>query len=156
VPHQPKPAFTAAVALQSGVGNAQAFTRTIAPSTTGNASDAFVLEFASGGGQYSYAAWTNVTACTSPSQRVDCGFYGITRDECVARGCCFDEWDTTNQTQCYFGAPRVNFTFTAAPAAAQHCFKASDVLGRVYAPTCADASGRLTVSVSDAPVQLLW
>jgi len=38
----------------------------------------------------------------SPSSRVDCGYPGIERDECVARKCC---WDTATRhvPWCFYG-----------------------------------------------------
>jgi hypothetical protein len=92
------------------------------------------------------------------SQRADCGFEGISHDECVGtRGCCWDSSAQPDGPQCYFnatGTGTFSATFPVAPAPADACFELRDVFGYVRGPACAQ-DGLVTVTVSDGPLYLL-
>lgn len=161
MPYLPKPAYSAALAIQAGVGNASGVARVQpAPGFTGNAADIFIAEFTGGGRPenqfYQFAAWTNATTCTNPTNRTDCGFYGITESECLARGCCFAEVEYPwNPPQCYFGTPPTRVSI-ALPrnVPADACFTQLDYLGGAWPPVCA-STGLLSINVTDGPTYLL-
>ena len=107
VPHAPKPAFSAALSLQAHLGGSELLGRIDAAETA-----VYVLRFAAD----VLAAWsadgTPTASCAVPAvQKADCGFYGITRQECLARGCCFGPANASGP-QCFLTAQ--NFTRTAS------------------------------------------
>jgi len=224
----PKPSYLAALAVQTGVGNAAAFSGRVAAAVSGvpptwglTPASAFVLAFAGGGlpqPAAAFAVYTNVTtcvlaavpgaraACAGPggganetaclaagccfdgalpanatgvpacyvaaqppqapnpvcpdAERVDCGFNGITHDECVgARGCCWDGSAHPSGPQCFFGEDGrvggpVTVTFPIAPAADDACFDMRDVYGYDRGRACA-AGGAISVTATDGPMYLL-
>lgn len=177
-PFSPKPAYKAALALQTTIGNADAFSGALppqAPLSPGlSPSDVFILSFSgwhagdaaaagSGTTAYAYAVWTNATAalpCTPApplSLRVDCGFHGISKSECASRACCWDAVDA-NGPQCYRAeapVPPTPVTFAlAAGTAPAACFSVIDVFGEGAPPVCA-VGGALTLNASDAPQYVL-
>ncbi|KAG8546271.1 hypothetical protein GDO81_019341 [Engystomops pustulosus] len=42
----------------------------------------------------------NYSCAVQPGLRKDCGYNGITADECVKKGCCFDDW-RPDTIRCY-------------------------------------------------------
>lgn len=168
-PFTPKPAYTAALTAQAGVGNAAAFAggvKPIAPLPSNAApKDVFILAFSGysrpggAGPPVAFAAWTNATVCPSTppadADRRDCGYDHITEAACAERKCC---WDTSpgSGPQCYNGAtaPPAPFSFPVAGAAADACFNVVSMLGDRLADACAKG-GVVTVALSDAPTYLL-
>jgi len=114
----PKPSYLAALAAQTGVGNASSFDGRVsanfvgAPPTWGLTPDsAFVLAFSGGELQGpAFAVYTNVTTCMlAPvaGARSSCGAAGVDEMGCIALGCCFDELLPANATdvpRCYVAA----------------------------------------------------
>ena len=99
-----KPSFMAALAAQTGIGEAATFAGRVAaafvdapPAWNLTAADsAFVLAFSGGSlpGAAAYAVWTNVSTCVLaavPGARAACGAAGVDELGCLALGCCFDE-----------------------------------------------------------------
>jgi len=43
-----------------------------------------------------------------PQKRKDCGFLGISRNECEGKGCCFDENFGQGVPHCFVGVPSKN------------------------------------------------
>ena len=99
----PKPAFRAALAAQTTIGNASTFVGRVPAALAAPAAwnltqaSAFVLAFA--GGELpqpaaAFAVWTNVTTCVigaDAGARAPCGGAGVDEAGCLALGCCFDE-----------------------------------------------------------------
>lgn len=127
LPYLPKPAYLAAVAAQTTIGIGEFDFRSkvtaLLPPPGGNATDAdvFVLLFVMPDETPGVAAWTNLSSCgaVNGSSRVDCGFFGISHDQCSARGCCWDGAATPNGPQCYKGLPAngppLQVSFMVAP-----------------------------------------
>jgi hypothetical protein len=161
LPYIPKPSYYAAQTLQNGIGNALYFTGRLAANLLSNSptpatvDNIFAFEFQSGAQSFDYAVWSNITTCTAPTQRVDCGFYGITQMQCLSRGCCFDSADTTNVTQCYTGLPPVSVQLPISGSAPNHCFTAQDYIGRTLPSVCASASS-VALNATDGPTYLYW
>lgn len=165
-PFDPKPAYHAAVAAQGGVGDGVFVGRVAAaaiappPGGAANATDVFVLRFAMPSGAPAFAAWTNLSVCgaINGSARGDCGFNGISHEQCTARSCCWDGAAAPAGPQCYFGLPPgapLAVSFEASPSAPAACFtRVLDVLGGALPPVCA-VDGVLTVNVTDGPVYVL-
>jgi hypothetical protein len=218
----PKPAFRAALAAQTTIGNASTFVGRVPAALAAPAAwnltsaSAFVLAFAGGLPQpAAFAVWTNLSTCvigadagarapcggagvdeagcmalgccfdedvpagsSAPAcyvaaapasvpagicpadQRADCGFRGISHDECVnTRGCCWDSSPTPVGPQCFWHADHgiggpLNVSFAVAPAADDACFAVVDVFGFARQPVCAVA-GQVTVTATDGPAYLL-
>lgn len=160
LPYAWKPSYVAANTLQTTLGNAVAAggllqsVSIVQDGSNATAADIFVVPFTMSGGGTSYAAWSNVTSCPAAGFRGDCGFYGIGQMECLARGCCFDEFDTSNRTQCFFPLPGPIVTW---PTAAAACWTSVDFLGRSLGQVCtgAGAGSNVTLALSDSPIYLL-
>jgi hypothetical protein len=110
---------------------------------------------------YVAAAPASVPAGICPAdQRADCGFRGISHDECVnTRGCCWDSSPTPVGPQCFWHADHgiggpLSLSFAVAPAADDACFAVVDVFGFARQPVCAVA-GQVTVTATDGPAYLL-
>jgi hypothetical protein len=91
-PYLPKDAFTAARTLQTTLGNAEVVTGRV-PATVVSAGptsalpiDVFVVGFSGIPGNSSSGGGT----CPS-EPTADCGFSGITPDQCTSQGCCFND-----------------------------------------------------------------
>ncbi len=169
-PYAPKPAYLAALAAQSGVGEAGWLAGRMdpAPPCPLPPEDVFVLRFegyippTGGAPRPAFAAWTNATQCPAqppPSGRADCGFRGITQAACAARQCCWDGGaggPPPGQPQCYAGGPvaPTPVSFAVAPSSGGACWRAVDVLGAPLPPVC-EQGGLVTVALSDGPVYLL-
>ena len=167
-PYTPKPAYAAALTAQTGVGSAGALEGRLAPAS-GSAlprGTVFVLHFSgytppSGAARPAFAAWTNATACAAeppPSGRADCGFSGITREQCAARACCWDgAGPPPGQPQCFAGEPvpptGVAFALPEGVPGGT-CWGSVGMLGEALGQVCA-VGGIVRVNVSDAPVYLL-
>lgn len=163
-PYAPKPAYAAALTAQAGVGCAEALVGRVAlaPGSALPLETVFVLHFANSSSSLpAFAAWTNATACAAvppPSGRADCGFRGISREQCAARACCWDgAGPPPGQPQCFLGQP-VQSTGVAfalpegVPGGA--CWRSVSMLGEALGQVCA-VGGFVRVNVSDAPVYLL-
>ena len=92
-PYRPKPAYTAALALQTSLGNYDSCARVAAVEVLAPAglprSSAFVLRFENASGPPGFAVWTNGTwargACADPPRtRQDCGHWGISKAQCLS------------------------------------------------------------------------
>lgn len=212
-PFVPKPAYIAALTLQNTVGNAEVITGRIPmvtsqPSTSAN--DIFIIGFGGipskkksdqcgntpttdcgfpgitpeqctqagccfnnqtpGPWCYEYpslpaytgfALWTNATMCPSspPTQRSDCGFNGITLQQCTDRQCCWDD-NPGNGPQCYSGDPinssnPLTVSFSVFPDDSNFCYSSIGLLGDNQGQICA-SNGMITVTnVTDAPLYLV-
>jgi len=117
----PKPSYLAALAFQTGVGNASAFLGRVGAAAISGAppawgltpASAFVFAFAGGDLPQPAAAFsvhTNVSTCVlaaAPGARAACGGAAANESACLALGCCFDEDLPANATgvpQCYVAA----------------------------------------------------
>ena len=163
-PFPPKPAFRAALAAQTGVGNAAGFSARVTPTSivpggfAAAPEDVFILQFSDGSvpGGFTFAAWTNATldSCNVTQARVDCGFDGITEDACLARGCCFSELaPPPGEPQCFTGLAPLAVTFVAPRP--EICLGVVDVFGYSRGNVCSLPSGLLTINVTDGPAYLL-
>ena len=98
------------------------------------------------------------TCALGVEARQDCGFSGITHDECVrARGCCWEAQEpAVGGPQCYFSAPSglLPATIPVAPAPQDACFAVTDVFGFSRGSACA-VGGELSLLLTDGPVYLL-
>jgi len=98
-------------------------------------------------------------ACPA-GERADCGYNGISRDECEnGRSCCWDSAPAPAGPQCFFHAGQgvfgpVNVSFAVAPAADDACFDVTDVFGYARGSVCAVA-GVLAMAATDGPAYLL-
>lgn len=124
LPYLPKPKYTAALTLQTGLGNFQRMSKRVqATSVTPShlpIANVFVLEFEnSPNDQTGYAVWTNGSmqtgACAAPGHllphgyvKEDCGHYGISQSGCLSPnnpkgpGCCWEPNVTVvGGPQCY-------------------------------------------------------
>jgi len=143
----PKPSYQAAKALQQYMGYGGFMGRL--PSVPNDSEDVFVLQFAGFSmGTYAYAVWTNVSSCTSPETRKQCGNTGISEGDCVTLGCCFDE--TGKEPQCYSALPPKSVSFRAVSVNPSQCYYVVQLLGQKSPNVC--ASGNiLTLLVNDGP-----
>lgn len=126
----PKPSYLAALAFQTGVGNASTFLgRVDGAAISGvpaawslTSSSAFVLAFAGGDLPQPAAAFsvhTNVTTCVlaaAPGARAACGGADASESACLALGCCFDEDLPANAT----GVPRCYVAAQPPPSQPDH------------------------------------
>ena len=68
----------------------------------------------------------NGSCAVADSEKVDCGFQGITEDQCLAKGCCFDPEDepvsTSYMSPCFFttSGPVYSFQAPAGPGFVQN------------------------------------
>ena len=212
LPFTPKPAFLAARAAQSTIGNASAFSGRVAATVDADGaavgvspSDAFAFAFSV---PISFAVYTNVTTCSAPdapggrpacagappdasesvclsagccfdgshptasaacygepgvaqgcpgeAARTDCGFDGISENECVnTRGCCWAAVPGSGP-QCFLHAVTgtFNISFSVAPAVDDACFNVIDVFGFQRGAACA-VGGQLSLRVNDGPRYLV-
>jgi hypothetical protein len=168
LPHAPKPSFLAARNLQQLLGHCT-FAQRLSPINSTFADLTFILSFSctristqqpsTNDGDSLYALffvfWTLVESGTGSCaladvDKEDCGFYGISKDQCEARGCCFQD-PFVSGPQCYHHSPRgpVPLQVRTVPG---RCFNVVDVLGESQVPVCSGADGVLTVDASDSPV----
>lgn len=123
-----KPAYLAALAFQSGVGDAGAFAgrvpaRLAAPAAW-DLTDASAFAFAFSGGALrqptaAFAVFTNVSTCVAaaaPGARATCGAAGVDEMGCLALGCCFDESAPAGVPACYDAAAPPQQPGGACPA----------------------------------------
>ena len=132
----PKPSYLAALAFQTGIGNASAFAGRVNADVSGvpaawglTAASAFVLAFTGGDlpqPAAAFAVYTNVSTCVlaaAPGARVECGAGGggaANETACLALGCCFDDdlpGNSTGVPQCYVAAQPPQGPSTNCPAA---------------------------------------
>lgn len=176
----PKPAYRAALALQTALGERAVLGRaSAANSSTSGASadpDAYVVRFEGG----ALAAWhvggrrlppSAAGACASDvSLRDDCGHQGTTHAECSAAGCCWLAEDEFGP-QCFHPRRDADATLYFAPGAeadagvgaggaaggaAGACWTVLDVMGELHGePVCRGEDGRLALKVNDSPRYLL-
>ena len=115
-PFTPKPAYRAALAAQSTIGNASALVARLPPASVAPAGVApasiFVLQFSGGvglgasAGGNSLAVWTNATTCAAqPAARVPCGGAGATELDCLSLGCCYDDAAAADGTTACYATP---------------------------------------------------
>jgi hypothetical protein len=109
-PHAPKPSFNAALSLQTHL-RGKSFVGRLDAAQPG----VYVLRFSAD----VIAAWNadgtpTVSCALRMVEKVDCGYEGITRASCLAKGCCFGPPNSTGPAspQCFFTAR--NFTRTAS------------------------------------------
>jgi hypothetical protein len=177
----PKPAYLAALAAQSTVGNARAFAARLdaawgappapgapvgSPGGSTGAANVFVLQFSTPDGP-SFAVWSNsshtcdagagaAAACVLPTPG------NVTFTACLAAGCCFDDMRGVSGTAgaaCFVGVPprAVSFSTGPLPPTATpegFCWQQTDAFGFSRGVVCASAGGFLSVNVTDGPTYL--
>ena len=98
------------------------------------------------------------TCALDVEARRDCGFSGVSQDECVRlRGCCWEAQEpAVGGPQCYYSAPAglLPATIPVAPAPEDACFAVTDVFGFSRGSACA-VGGELSLLLTDGPVYLL-
>jgi hypothetical protein len=106
-----------------------------------------------------YSVWkisgTVIQDCAAVKAPVDCGFFGITQQQCLAKGCCFQIPGPPVGPQCYF-----HITNTTGPVEFKPintgCFSVNNIFGSIEVPKiCTDTKNTLTLTISDAPVYLI-
>ena len=124
-PFSPKPAYRAALAIQTTIGNAAQMSNAAVPTTISpdavalnvSTKDVFALEFTGGTlptGK-GYALWTNVTTCAAPIEtRSSCASPGANETECLTAGCCYDS--TVESPGCYYPPPVTSVCPDIGPA----------------------------------------
>ena len=85
----------------------------------------------------------------------DCGFWGISKEQCLGRGCCFGPANASGP-QCFF--TRRNFTRAVSldvrgVGGGRQCWSVLPLRGGAASTACA-AGGRLNLTVDDS-VRLL-
>jgi hypothetical protein len=130
-PFVPKPAYLAALAAQTGIGNASTFVGRVAatllapPAWNLTSSSAFVYAFAGGTlpqPAAAFAVYSNVSTCVAApdaASRAACGAPAVDEMGCLALGCCFDEALPANATgvpKCYAPAQPAQQPDSACPA----------------------------------------
>jgi len=155
VPHIPKPAYQAAFMLQKTLGSGyKLLTRVDAadPAT-------FVLAFSpqDQSNDMIYALWksggTPIGTCASVIAPVDCGFSGISQQQCLDKGCCF-QIPAPSGPQCYYHAQNTTGNVEFHPTN-PGCFNVLDIYGNtVTSRLCTDNNGKITVLGSDSPLYL--
>lgn len=137
----------------------------------GNSSDplCYALLFQTGGSvrgapRQTIAVWRMGLCGEVPvTRRFDCGFEGITADECGQRGCCFDDSTGGAAPACFFHNSNATGTVRVpcpSGATAASCFSAFGVTGAPAQPPtlCCNATGAeapaVDVLVRDSPVYL--
>jgi len=108
-PFVPKPAFRAALSIQTTIGNAAQLSNTIPVTISSSAialnvssSDVWVMEFTGGTlpQKSAYAIWSNITTCAAPVEtRISCASPNANETECLSAGCCFDA--SSGSPSCY-------------------------------------------------------
>jgi len=154
VPHIPKPSYRAALALQKIFSELKIIKR-VASTDDG----AFVLAFSpkTSGNDVAYALWKStgpiVGNCESVVAPSDCGYNGITQQQCLDRGCCF-QIPAPSGPQCYYHNTNTTGIIDFHPITTG-CFSVVDISGdAVTSSICTDSVGSLTILVSDSPVYL--
>ena len=148
IPHQPKPAFRTAVTLQQHLGGREFHGRLPTSSPF-----VYVLAFS---GRH-LAAWStaaggaNSTSCAvADFEKMDCGYYGITRSQCFDRGCCFGPVDMAGP-QCFVHA--INYTRTASIAVdaveRNQCWLVVNLVHNESAKLACAVDGQLQLRVDD-------
>jgi hypothetical protein len=130
LPFTPKPAFLAARAAQTTLGDATAYTGSVAAviDAAGTAAgvlqrDTFVLTFSGLRNPTSFAAYTNVSTCAIPDttgNRTACNGASSNASElsCLTAGCCYDS--TPNTTTVCYAQPAVK-NICPAPGERRDC-----------------------------------
>jgi hypothetical protein len=170
----PKPAYLAALAAQSTVGNARAFVARLdaawgtAPAPAGSlgAADVFSLQFSTSDGP-SFAVWSNSSdtcdaAGAAPAACVLSTPGNVTFGACLAAGCCFDDRRGASGTAgaaCFIGRPPRVVSFLTGPlpptaTPEDFCWQQTDTFGFSRGAVCASAGGFLSVNVTDGPSYL--
>lgn len=174
-PFTRKPAYTAALTLQSTLGGFEtAGPRLPVTSTTPSGvldSEVFVLPFHKRTGEIAFAVWSNHTAegtCAGAEvkSRTDCGYLHISKEACLSPSnpkgptCCWEQNSSTvGGPQCYRvmnpAAVTVVFklpsgtprrqTESQQASEASECFAVTEMLGGSADKVCADAQGILSV-----------
>jgi len=158
LPFTHKPAFDAAAKFQTYL-NGLTFNSRINSMPVDDGSYVLAFGTAQQPGKF-YSVWkisgTPVEDCNAVSSPTDCGFSGITQQQCLAKGCCFKIPAPTNGPQCYFHASNTTGTMQFHPLAAG-CFSVNNIYGnKVLDKICTDPSkGTLSLTTSDAPLYLI-
>jgi len=161
LPHTPKPAYLAAVAIQQNLPPTTYTYRQRIDATVNNTNDtnAFVLTFSAHGGTSiaAYAVWkydlSETCANVPTSNRVDCGYDGIIQKDCEYRECCFENPYVGPGPQCYYSVTAAPLSFSASGSGTT-CFKVVDYLNNVVSTNLCPVNGRITVTASDGPLYL--
>lgn len=153
LPFEHKPAFDAAVTFQTYLGGLNLRNRIDSSPVD---ADTYILAFGTQNVPGSiYAIWktsgTPISDCDAVTAPTDCGFFGITEQQCLAKGCCFKIPAPTNGPQCFYHATNTTGLVTWKPIVSG-CFKVNDLYGKqVLNRICTDSSGTVTFDVNDYP-----
>jgi len=153
VPHIPKPAYQAALLLQKTLADLKVIRR-----VDSSDPDAFVLAFGPKDSNTDeiYAIWkafgSPVGTCDGVTAPVDCGFFGITQQQCLDRGCCF-QIPAPSGPQCYFHNQNTTGNIQFRPITAG-CFSVLDIYGNTVTSNLCTNDGSLTILGTDSPVYL--
>jgi len=162
LPHTPKPAYVAASALQAALPPTLYSYRTRIDAVVGGTvnTNAYVLSFSKSGSTTTtaYAVWktdaSQTCANIASANRTDCGFDGISEDDCHVRECCFETPYVGPGPQCYFQETSASLSFSASSSGAT-CFKVVDYLGTSVSDSLCPQNGQITVTASDGPLYLV-
>ncbi|EDQ90723.1 uncharacterized protein MONBRDRAFT_24381 [Monosiga brevicollis MX1] len=153
-PFVPKVAYAAASTLQSQI-NSSTFSQRLPAYNSSKQEesdeDIFVLAFANA---TRLAVWKidGDTSCDFvPRVYTDCGFYGITEAQCLARNCCFSPKPWSSEPECNF-PPVTNtsgsITLVVSPNAT---YTRIAMLGTPLTSITADAQGQIRAVINDEP-----
>jgi len=153
LPFEHKPAFDAAATFHSYLGS---FTLRDRIQSNPVDENTFILAWGTQSNPGSiYSIWKTsgkpISDCNAVVSPTDCGFSGITEQQCLNRGCCFKIPAPPNGPQCFFHATNTNGTVVWKPLNSG-CFKANDIYGKeVVSKVCTDSTGILQMTASDDP-----
>ncbi|EDQ90722.1 uncharacterized protein MONBRDRAFT_24380 [Monosiga brevicollis MX1] len=154
VPFEPKPAYASARTIQAQLNPAtDIFSGRLTATNTTSADpddDIFVLSFTNNSKLAMWKVDGTASCSLTPRYYQDCGYDGITEDECLQRSCC---WNPTSHgiPECSI-PPISNYTgpvsFTVGAAAT---FSRVDMNGHQLNPITSDAEGRVTAMIDNEP-----
>jgi len=107
-----------------------------------------------------YSLWkisgTPIGDCPKVVSRIDCGFSGITQQQCLAKGCCFQLPPPPSGPQCYFHTTNTTGIVEFKPINTG-CFSVNNIYGNIVVNRiCTDSTkNTLTLTISDDPVYLI-
>jgi hypothetical protein len=158
----PKPAFLAAVAMQSAIGDARACLGLRSTTAAlGDEGSAFALAFDSGGPAPSFVVWTSVPSCAPAAGRSACGPPGAAANwtACLLAECCYDEYAGDGGPACFARqTPASGVSFSTAPAPSDSTFFLVGTFGNALATPLRASGGVLSVPrelLSDGPLYVL-
>eukprot|EP01012_Entosiphon_sulcatum_P051905 TRINITY_DN71289_c0_g1_i1.p1 TRINITY_DN71289_c0_g1~~TRINITY_DN71289_c0_g1_i1.p1 ORF type:complete len:485 (-),score=94.64 TRINITY_DN71289_c0_g1_i1:111-1565(-) len=153
-PYRPKPSFHAAVVFQQHFGTFAVTPRRV-PVVDGNATH-YALHWSDGNSE-AWAVWKTdgePLPCSDKATRSDCGFNGISQQQCEQRGCCFETPYVGPGPQCYYHNAGNTTGTLKVPVSDPSCLSQIDFLGNPKGTLCPKGQ-YLEVTTSDEPVYLI-